>query len=64
MLLYFADLYAVPPEIARQRLAELSEVLDCKAYLDQRCATLSTGQKQRVTLARARDSRSSRNAAR
>jgi len=53
MLLYFADLYDVPPAVARERLGELSTVLDCTRFLDQRCATLSTGQKQRVTLARA-----------
>jgi sodium transport system ATP-binding protein len=46
-------LYGVPPDIARQRLEELSGVLDCRRFLDQRCATLSTGQKQRITLARA-----------
>ena len=53
MLLYFADLYGVPPTVAKQRLDELVGVLDCREYLDQRCATLSTGQKQRITLARA-----------
>jgi ABC-2 type transport system ATP-binding protein/sodium transport system ATP-binding protein len=53
MLLYFADLYGVSPDIARRRLDELSRILDCHRFLDQRCATLSTGQKQRITLARA-----------
>ena len=53
MLLFFADLYGVEPARAESRLAELSQLLDINPFLDQRCATLSTGQKQRVTLARA-----------
>lgn len=52
MLLYFADLYAIPPKQAQQRLAALAKRLDIEAILDQRCATLSTGQRQRVILAR------------
>lgn len=53
MLLFFADLYGVGPSQARRRLEELSALFDLGRFLDQRCATLSTGQKQRVTLARA-----------
>jgi ABC-2 type transport system ATP-binding protein/sodium transport system ATP-binding protein len=53
MLLYFADLYGVDAQLAQRRVAELSELLDFGRFLDQRSATLSTGQKQRVTLARA-----------
>ncbi len=53
MLLFFADLYGIEPARAAVRLAELSQLLDIGRFLDQRCATLSTGQKQRVTLARA-----------
>ena len=53
MLLFFADLYGVTPPLARQRLAHLSTLLGISEYLDRRCATLSTGQKQRVNLARA-----------
>lgn len=52
MLMYFADLYAVPVATARLRLDVLVEKLELKNCLDQRCATLSTGQKQRVILAR------------
>lgn len=52
MLLYFADLYAVPLDIARARLDVLVEQLQLTRFLDQRCCTLSTGQKQRVILAR------------
>lgn len=53
MLLFFADLYSVEPAVARQRLESLADLLDLRRFLDQRCSTLSTGQKQRVTLARA-----------
>lgn len=52
MLMYFADLYAVELEKASERLEELADLLDIRRFLDQRCSTLSTGQKQRVTLAR------------
>ena len=53
MLLFFADLYSLKPAFARQRLETLAELLDLGRFLDQRSSTLSTGQKQRVTLARA-----------
>jgi ABC-2 type transport system ATP-binding protein/sodium transport system ATP-binding protein len=53
MLLFFADLYAVPPPRARESLARLSGLLGLRDLLERRCATLSTGQKQRVNLARA-----------
>jgi sodium transport system ATP-binding protein len=52
-LLFFADLYHVPPAQARESVARISEKLGLTRFLDQRCATLSTGQKQRVNLARA-----------
>jgi sodium transport system ATP-binding protein len=53
MLLFFADLYGVPPRDARENLFALCELLDLTALVDRRCAVLSTGQRQRVTLARA-----------
>lgn len=52
MLLYFADLYAVPLNTARTRLEQLVDNLELGRFIDQRCCTLSTGQKQRVILAR------------
>ncbi len=52
MLLYFADLYCVPPAAARDRLDRLVESLQLSSFINQRCWTLSTGQKQRVILAR------------
>lgn len=52
-LLFFADLYGMAPELAVESLQSLSTRLGLVDFLDQRCATLSTGQKQRVNLARA-----------
>jgi sodium transport system ATP-binding protein len=53
MLLFFADLYGVPFAAAAGELARLSDLLGLTEFLHQRCATLSTGQRQRVSLARA-----------
>ncbi|MEZ6045464.1 MAG: ATP-binding cassette domain-containing protein [Planctomycetaceae bacterium] len=53
MLYFFADLYSVPEEKTAEKLQELSDLLDLNRFLDQRSSTLSTGQKQRVNLARA-----------
>ena len=52
-LLFFADLYHVPPDQAQLAVDRISRTLGLTRFLDQRCATLSTGQKQRVNLARA-----------
>jgi len=52
LLLFFADLYDVPPEQAEQNVARLATLFGLTEYLDRRSATLSTGQKQRVNLAR------------
>ena len=53
MLLFFADLYGVDERWARGRLQQLVKLLDMGAYADRRCSTLSTGERQRVNLARA-----------
>lgn len=53
MLLYFADLYDFPARLAQRRVAEVARLFRVEPFLDQRCATLSTGQRQRVNLARA-----------
>jgi ABC-2 type transport system ATP-binding protein/sodium transport system ATP-binding protein len=53
MLLFCADIYQVPPTSARAELERLARLLGFHDLLDRRCATLSTGQRQRVTLARA-----------
>ncbi len=53
MLLFFADLYGCDPVRARGELQDLVHLLDIADLVGRRCATLSTGQKQRVNLARA-----------
>jgi sodium transport system ATP-binding protein len=53
MLLFFADLYGLAEDEARRNLRELADLFDLTVLLDRRCALLSTGQRQRVTLARA-----------
>ena len=53
MLLFFADLYAVPDEQAQRELGCLSQLLGLNDILERRCVNLSTGQRQRVNLARA-----------
>jgi ABC-2 type transport system ATP-binding protein/sodium transport system ATP-binding protein len=53
MLLFFADVYGVAPSRANEELRRLAELLGLSELLDRRCVTLSTGQKQRVNLARA-----------
>lgn len=53
MILFFADLYGLTPQEAEPELARLATFLGLSDYLDRRCATLSTGQRQRVNLARA-----------
>ncbi len=53
MLLFFADLYGVEPAKARDELQRLAHLLGLSELLGRRCGTLSTGQRQRVNLARA-----------
>ena len=53
MLSFAADLYDIDPSVAANRIRELAKLLDFRTIMGQRCATLSTGQKQRVNLARA-----------
>src|SRR5882724_2877526 len=52
LLLFFADLYNVPPRQAEENVKRLAALFGLNEFLDRRCATLSTGQKQRVNLAR------------
>ncbi|MEX0824717.1 MAG: ATP-binding cassette domain-containing protein [Pirellulaceae bacterium] len=52
MLLYFADLYSIPPAEAVKRLDTLADLMEIKPFLHRRAGSLSTGQKQRVTLVR------------
>lgn len=50
---FVGDLYQVEPDFVSQRIDELSKLLNFGHLLDQRCTTLSTGQRQRLNLARA-----------
>ncbi len=52
-ILFFGDLYGLPPEVSKARLEVLIEQFGLGDFLDRRAGTLSTGQKQRVNLARA-----------
>lgn len=52
ILLYFGRLYGMADEAIKARAAELSTLLDMGEFLDQRCDTLSTGQTQKVSIAR------------
>jgi sodium transport system ATP-binding protein len=49
----FGALFGCTPEFIAQRTELLSAMLDLRPILDQRCGTLSSGQKQRVSIARA-----------
>jgi sodium transport system ATP-binding protein len=53
MLLFFADLYGLAPQDAENNLRSLAVMFDLTSLLDRRCSLLSTGQRQRVVLARA-----------
>lgn len=52
-LRFCADLYDVPSAAVAPQLQRISRLLGLTEFMDQRCSTLSTGQKQRVNLARA-----------
>ena len=53
ILTFFGDVYGLRLETIRQRIDELAELLAIGPFLDQRSSTLSTGQRQRINLARA-----------
>jgi sodium transport system ATP-binding protein len=52
LLRYVGGLYGIAGDALRRRIADLAELLDMAAFLEQRCGALSSGQKQRVSLAR------------
>ena len=52
LLLFFADVYGLNDDTAARNLQRFSTLFDLTSFLDRRCAALSTGQKQRVNLAR------------
>jgi sodium transport system ATP-binding protein len=49
---YFADLYDVADDQAVSRIQQLADLFDLRSFIDRPCAGLSTGQQQRVNLAR------------
>ena len=53
MLAFFGEVYGLPQNDIDRRIEELSRLLGLDEFLNQGCATLSTGQKQRLSLARA-----------
>lgn len=52
VLYYFGALYGLSGKALRQRVEELVETLQMAEFLDGRCDRLSTGQRQRVSIAR------------
>jgi ABC-type multidrug transport system ATPase subunit len=53
VLEYFGVLYEMPASVRRDRIRTLAEWLNMKEFLRLRCGALSTGQKQRLNIARA-----------
>jgi sodium transport system ATP-binding protein len=53
MLSFFGEIYGLTTSEIEARIESLNDILEIGEFLDQGCATLSTGQKQRVSLARA-----------
>jgi sodium transport system ATP-binding protein len=50
---YYADLHGVPRDLYRQRRDEIFAALDIASYADRRIGKLSTGMRQKVSIARA-----------
>ncbi|HMP79700.1 MAG TPA: ATP-binding cassette domain-containing protein [Pirellulaceae bacterium] len=53
VLTFFGEVYGLSPDQVGRRIELLTEWLDLGTFIEQRCASLSTGQKQRINLARA-----------
>lgn len=52
VLRYFGRLYGMNDDAITRRTGELVDLLDMGGFIDQRCETLSTGQTQKVSVAR------------
>lgn len=52
LLRYFGALYGMPPAAIAARTEALAAALDMHEFLERRCDTLSTGQTQKVSIAR------------
>jgi sodium transport system ATP-binding protein len=53
VLRYFGRLHGMPRHALSDRIARYTELLDLGPFIDRRCGTLSSGQRQRANLARA-----------
>jgi sodium transport system ATP-binding protein len=53
LLRYFARLHGLDDAAAEARVAELARVLEMDAFFGRRCEALSTGERQRLSIARA-----------
>ncbi len=53
MLSFFGEAYGLDDDQLSRRIEHLTDVLELAPFIDRGCATLSTGQKQRLNLARA-----------
>ena len=53
MLAFFGEVYGLAETELPERIDHLTDVLQLSDFIDRGCATLSTGQKQRLNLARA-----------
>jgi sodium transport system ATP-binding protein len=53
VLSFFGRLQGMPRSVLERRIVHLAGVLEIGPLLDRRCETLSTGERQRVSLARA-----------
>jgi ABC-2 type transport system ATP-binding protein/sodium transport system ATP-binding protein len=53
MLAFFGEAYGIADTDLNPRINQLADVLKLNDFIDRGCATLSTGQKQRLSLARA-----------
>jgi len=52
VVMYFGRLHGMEEELLRQRVDHLFDALDMNEFRDRRCDKLSTGMKQRVSIAR------------
>jgi sodium transport system ATP-binding protein len=52
MIVYFGKLYDMDDALLERRLGELSDLLDMSGFFNRRCGKLSSGQKQKVSIAR------------
>jgi sodium transport system ATP-binding protein len=53
LLIYFGRLHGLPPQAAAARIAALTEALQLAPFIGRRCEGLSTGERQRLSIARA-----------